>query len=130
MTFPADIDAKKTTAAAWFRQVRDDLCARLEAIEDDGGEQIDRTAGRFEIKPWSRPDGGGGEIGLALGTAAELPGTVEVALADSGSALAAPSLSLAFPQAPSVSATHTQVNGRSRDPPRRSLSAEMSIARG
>ena len=32
MTLPDDIAAKKAIAANWFRQVRDDLCARLEAI--------------------------------------------------------------------------------------------------
>ena len=47
MTLPADIDAKKSTAAAWFRQVRDDLCARLEALEAEGGAHADRPAARF-----------------------------------------------------------------------------------
>ena len=74
MTLPADIDAKKTTAAAWFRQVRDDLCARLEAIEDEGGAHGERPAGRFDIKPWTRPDGGGGEIGLLHGRVFEKAG--------------------------------------------------------
>ena len=74
MTLTADIDAKKTTAAAWFRQVRDDLCARLEAIEAEGGVHADRPAGKFEIKPWARPDGGGGEIGLLHGRVFEKAG--------------------------------------------------------
>ncbi len=74
MTLPANIEAKKQTAALWFRQVRDDLCARLEAIEDEGGIHIDRPAGRFEIKPWSRPEGGGGEIGLLHGRVFEKAG--------------------------------------------------------
>jgi coproporphyrinogen III oxidase len=73
MTLPADIEDKKATAAAWFRQVRDELCARLEAIEDDGGAK-NQPAGRFEIKPWSRPDGGGGEIGLLKGRVFEKAG--------------------------------------------------------
>ncbi len=75
MTLPTDIDAKKATAAAWFRQVRDDLCARLEAIEAEGGvDDGDRPAGRFEIKPWTRPEGGGGEIGLLHGRVFEKAG--------------------------------------------------------
>jgi coproporphyrinogen III oxidase len=82
MTLPADIDAKKATAAAWFRAVRDDLCARLEAIEADpaversGLLRTDRAeqAGKFQIKPWSRPDGGGGEIGLLHGRVFEKAG--------------------------------------------------------
>ena len=74
MTLPTDIDARKQTAAAWFRQVRDDLCAKLEAIEDEGGKPVDRGPGRFEIKPWSRPEGGGGEIGLLHGRVFEKAG--------------------------------------------------------
>jgi coproporphyrinogen III oxidase len=74
MTLPADIDAKKQTAAAWFRQVRDDLCARLEAIEDETRVQTDRAPGRFEIKPWARAEGGGGEIGLLHGRVFEKAG--------------------------------------------------------
>jgi coproporphyrinogen III oxidase len=74
MTLPADIDAKKAIGTTWFRQVRDDLCARLEAIEDEGGVAVDRPAGRFELKPWTRPEGGGGEIGLLHGRVFEKAG--------------------------------------------------------
>ena len=74
MTLPADIQAKKATAAAWFRQVRDDLVGRLEAIEAEGGVPSDRPAGTFKIKPWSRPEGGGGEIGLLHGRVFEKAG--------------------------------------------------------
>ena len=74
MTLPADIAQKKQTAAAWFRQVRDDLCARLESIETEGGATSEGAAGKFEIKPWTRPDGGGGEIGLLHGRVFEKAG--------------------------------------------------------
>jgi coproporphyrinogen III oxidase len=74
MTLPADIESKKRRAAAWFRQVRDELCARLEAIEDEGGVLKDGLAGRFEIKPWSRPEGGGGEMGMLYGRVFEKAG--------------------------------------------------------
>ena len=33
MTLPTDIDSKQQTAAAWFRDFRDQLCAALESIE-------------------------------------------------------------------------------------------------
>ena len=49
MTLPGNIDANKLQAAAWFRQVRDDLCARLEKIEDEGGAQVEGAPGRFDI---------------------------------------------------------------------------------
>ena len=74
MTLPADIDAKKATAAAWFRQVRDDLVARLEAIEAEGGVDDGHEPGKFEIKPWSRPEGGGGEMGMLHGRVFEKAG--------------------------------------------------------
>ncbi len=74
MTLPTDIDAKKEQAALWFRQLRDELCANFEAIEDEGGMHVDRPAGRFEIKPWARPEGGGGEIGLLHGRVFEKAG--------------------------------------------------------
>jgi len=74
VTLPADIEQKKQTAAAWFRRVRDDLCARLESIEAEGGATTEGPAGKFEIKPWTRPDGGGGEIGLLHGRVFEKAG--------------------------------------------------------
>ena len=74
MTLPADIDAKQATAAAWFRQVRDDLVARLEAIETEGGVDSGNPPGKFEIKPWARPEGGGGEMGMLHGRVFEKAG--------------------------------------------------------
>jgi coproporphyrinogen III oxidase len=50
------------------------LCARLEAIETEGGATSGGAPGRFEIKPWSRPDGGGGEIGMLHGRVFEKAG--------------------------------------------------------
>ncbi|MDB5506332.1 MAG: Coproporphyrinogen oxidase, aerobic [Devosia sp.] len=74
MTLPADIETKKRVAAAWFRQLRDDLCGRLEAIEAEGGVHADLPPGRFVLKPWSRPDGGGGEMGMLNGRVFEKAG--------------------------------------------------------
>src|SRR5262245_52561645 len=74
MTLPADIDAKKSRAAAFFRQFRDDLTAELNRIEVEGGVQSDRPASSFEIKPWTRPDGGGGEMGILHGRVFEKAG--------------------------------------------------------
>ena len=80
MTLPADIDAKKARAAAFFRSFRDDLTAELNRIEAEGGVQGDYKeaaggpASRFEIKPWTRPDGGGGEMGMLHGRVFEKAG--------------------------------------------------------
>ena len=64
----AELDAMKARARAWFESLRDDICARLEKLEDDlpaGGEHSALPPGRFKPKPWSRADhsGGSGELG-------------------------------------------------------------------
>jgi coproporphyrinogen III oxidase len=75
MTLPADIESKKQVAAAWFRSFRDQLCQNLEAVEAEvTGPQSDRPAGKFEIEPWNREAGGGGEMGLLHGRVFEKAG--------------------------------------------------------
>ena len=62
-------DTQKTTAAAWFKSLRDSICAEFEAIESDGAQSQlgDRPAGRFERKSWERDGGGGGEMSVMRG---------------------------------------------------------------
>ncbi|WP_196257950.1 oxygen-dependent coproporphyrinogen oxidase [Pelagibacterium limicola] len=80
MTLPHDIEAKKASASAWFRQVRDDLCAALEALEIElTGPFSDREPGRFEREAWTRKDatgaeGGGGEMSIIRGRVFEKMG--------------------------------------------------------
>jgi coproporphyrinogen III oxidase len=70
-----DIDTRKATAAAWFRQLRDNLVADLEALEDAvTGPFADRPAARFERRPWTRPEGGGGEMSMLYGRVFEKMG--------------------------------------------------------
>jgi coproporphyrinogen III oxidase len=56
------LDEKQSTAAAWFRQLRDTICGRFESIEKEMGS--DAT---FVRTPWQRPDGGSGEISMMKG---------------------------------------------------------------
>ncbi|MGN6101410.1 MAG: oxygen-dependent coproporphyrinogen oxidase [Devosia sp.] len=64
----AAMEARKTRAAAWFRQLRDEIVADLEALEDEvRGPQAEMPPGRFAIELWSRPEGGGGEMGMLHG---------------------------------------------------------------
>ena len=80
MTLPADIEDKRTTASAWFRELRDIICADFEALEHDlklGA--ADRPAGRFEREAWDRTDhyggpGGGGEMSMLHGRVFEKVG--------------------------------------------------------
>lgn len=80
-------DQKKQNAADWFLDLRDQICAEFEAIEDalSGGNTADMAAGRFERKPWSRAESnepnesgsilqGGGEISLMRGRVFEKVG--------------------------------------------------------
>ena len=62
-------DTSKTEAAAWFKSLRDSICAEFEAIESEGGQSQlgDRMAGRFERKRWERDGGGGGEMSVMRG---------------------------------------------------------------
>jgi coproporphyrinogen III oxidase len=80
MTLPTDIENKKAKAAAWFRQLRDSICAEFEAIELHlRGPNADKAPGRFVRETWSRTDhagadGGGGEMSMMHGRAFEKVG--------------------------------------------------------
>jgi coproporphyrinogen III oxidase len=75
MSLPPDIDTKKLTASAWFRTLRDRICAELEAIERAvTGPNADRAPGQFERTPWDRAAGGGGEMSMLHGRVFEKAG--------------------------------------------------------
>ena len=55
----AELEAMKSRAQTWFEGLRDDICARLETLEDDlpaGGAHSHLPPGRFVRTPWSRND--------------------------------------------------------------------------
>ncbi len=75
MTLPHDIDAKKETASAWFRTLRDRIHAEFEAIEREAiGIHANMQPGAFERTPWQRAGGGGGEMGMLHGRVFEKAG--------------------------------------------------------
>ena len=70
-----DLDAHRQQAAAWFRSLRDSICAAFEALEDEAPADLYPGApGRFARTPWERPEGGGGEMSMLKGRLFEKAG--------------------------------------------------------
>jgi coproporphyrinogen III oxidase len=78
----AILNTRKDRSRAWFENLRDGICAALEAVEDalpTGGPLSDRAAGRFKRTPWQRTDhtgqpGGGGTMAMMRGRVFEKVG--------------------------------------------------------
>lgn len=72
------LDQKKETASAWFRDLRDLMCAAFEHLEDSvaapNDSQGDGTPGRFVRTEWDRPGGGGGVMSVMKGRVFEKVG--------------------------------------------------------
>ncbi len=78
------LEIRKQRARAWFEQLRDDICAAFEALEDAlpaNAPLVERTPGRFVRTPWSRTDHSGGR---------PTSGLPEVGKSSAGSAKADP----------------------------------------
>jgi coproporphyrinogen III oxidase len=70
----------KERASAWFRELRDKLCAAFEVLEQDApGSLYEGAPGKFVRSPWTRTDhtgapGGGGEMSMLSGRLFEKAG--------------------------------------------------------
>jgi len=72
----AELDRLQTRTRAWFEALRDRICRAFEELEERyaGPDHERLAAGRFERKPWSRADGGGGTMALLRGRVFEKVG--------------------------------------------------------
>jgi coproporphyrinogen III oxidase len=62
------LSEKKMQAEAWFRQLRDAICAAFEALEQEADSAVyGNNPAMFARTPWQRPGGGGGEMSLMRG---------------------------------------------------------------
>jgi len=57
-----NMDEKKSKAAAWFRELRDNICSEFEKIERELSSDTS-----FVRTPWQRAEGGGGEMSVMKG---------------------------------------------------------------
>lgn len=67
------MEEKKQKAAAWFRDLRNQICAEFEKLETELNES-EQPAGKFNITPWNRTEGGNGEMGIMRGRVFEKVG--------------------------------------------------------
>jgi coproporphyrinogen III oxidase len=70
---PTILEQRQQRAAAWFAQLRDEICTALERLEDEAPAALyPGESGRFARTPWQRTDhsgrpGGGGEMAMLRG---------------------------------------------------------------
>lgn len=68
MTQVPALDEKSLRARAWFDSLRDRIVAEFERLEEEAPADLyPGEPGRFELKPWDRPAGGGGVMGFLRG---------------------------------------------------------------
>lgn len=65
---------QRQQSSAWFKELRNQICASYEQIEADYAKSRNLTPGKFERKTWERPGGGGGTMSVMRGNVFEKVG--------------------------------------------------------
>lgn len=65
---------KRETTGKWFKELRNQICASYEQIENDFARENNLTPGKFSQKPWKRKGGGGGVMSIMHGNVFEKVG--------------------------------------------------------
>jgi coproporphyrinogen III oxidase len=76
---PGPLVDQKARARTWFEELRNQICAALEKLEDslpEGSAHSDKSPGRFTRTPWSRADHASGSQDAASGEKTDLGGGV------------------------------------------------------
>ena len=77
MTSADKIEEQKQRAAAWFQDLRDQICASFERLEDEhDGQLAHEEPGRFERKSWKRSSPGNDETNSGGGVMSIMHGRV------------------------------------------------------
>lgn len=65
---------KQILASNWFKELRDNLCAVFEKIEQEYADEHNLVPGKFVRTKWDRDGGGGGEMSVMKGNVFEKVG--------------------------------------------------------
>lgn len=77
-----NLEQKQQIASSWFKELRDNICAEFEKIEEEYSTsnqqpialEIEPKKAKFERKKWNREGGGGGEMSIMKGNVFEKVG--------------------------------------------------------
>ncbi|MBN8828742.1 MAG: oxygen-dependent coproporphyrinogen oxidase [Sphingobacteriia bacterium] len=69
-----ELDTQQTITYEWFVNIRNEIRESLEKLEEEFSVANNLIPGKFQVKPWERNEGGGGEISIIKGNLFEKGG--------------------------------------------------------
>lgn len=74
ITSSIELDTQQTITYEWFVNIRNEIRESLEKLEEEFSVANNLIPGKFQVKPWERNEGGGGEISIIKGNLFEKGG--------------------------------------------------------